>query len=81
MKLKPSDEENITKKPVKEQYGISFGDSGNNLDSLNKQPDANVSDRTYEENIIFLLNEEFVQVLITLFHLFLSNFRFGCCNF
>lgn len=67
MSLKTSSEE-ITKTTVEEPPDISFGDGENNLDSWKKQSDDKISNRTYDENIMFLLNEEFVQVLIYSFH-------------
>lgn len=73
MSNETSDEE-VTKTTVNEEpHGVSFGDSENNLYSWNKQPDTKVSDRTYEETIMFLLNEEFVQVVIIVFRLFLCR--------
>lgn len=51
-----------------EKYGISYSENENNEDLWNNQPESKFMDENYKENIISLLNNEFIQVfIITLF--------------
>lgn len=80
-------EEDIIKTVTKDEQLhdiISYSDDENNLDSLNNKPETKISDKTYKENLMFLLNKEFVQVLLISFLksiIRIKLFIFVCCNF
>lgn len=57
--------EDTTKSTVRdEKYDVSYGDDENNQDLWSNQPESKFVNNNYKENIISLLNNEFIQVFI-----------------